>query len=636
MRVTLLFFIFFIFSYPCFAATDDNEVPTVSISADRTAENSFSQAPKTVITQQDITQSGATSLSQALQELGGVQLQDTTGNGSQVALSMRGFGVNAASNTLLLVNGIPITNPDLAPPDLNAIPISEIATIEIIGGSESVLYGDQAVGGIINIVTRKNSPERVSISCSGGSYDTRTCYATLNSSYKKLDYAFNFLTNHTDNYRVRNDYDQTHLAGNLNYNYATGVTAFDYQISNERMQYPGALTAEQVQQNRRQAQNDTDFFRDWNGTFHLANEQQLGSDWQFDTDIMRREMHGDGVLSSAFNQSREINFIKPELKGTIRNVSISTGMDFENDRYDLSSLFGVTNDTEQKYGIFSIAKIPVNSRLSISVGARGAQQNNQLKSFQFANMINRAIATTLGATYQLLPNTQLYLRRAESFRFPKADENASAPIGVDGLKTQRGVSYETGAKWFWKKFTTKLGLFQLNLRDEITFDPIQTPLQPFGVDRNLDPTVRRGFTLSEKYRVFDNFALDGQYNYVKARFQSGQYAGNQIPLVSENIFHGGADYRITEHWNLYTEAVYTGSQFAANDNANVTGKNGGYTVYNANVGYYFKEFSATFRLNNIFNKYYYFYSAYQPSIDEEFFYPAPGRNFLLTLKYSIA
>lgn len=634
MRIAFL--LFFILCSQCIASPSESIMPPVVVSANKSSSNSLSHGPKTVITQQDITSIGATSLSQALQELGGVQLQDATGNGSQVALSMRGFGANASSNTLLLVNGIPITNPDLAPPDLNAIPLSEIELIEVIGGSESVLYGDQAVGGIINIVTNKHASEKVTISCAGGSYNTRTCYATLNNTYKKLDYSFNIFNTHTDNYRARNEYGQSHLSGNLGYTYQTGELRFNYQVANERMQYPGALTATQVQQNRRQAKNDTDFFRDWNGTYHLRNEQQVSSNWRLNTDLVRREMHGDGVLTSPFDQSRVIYFVKPELKGSINRVLISTGADFESDQYRLKSLFGVTNDAEQKFGMFGLANIPVTSRFAISAGARAAQQNNQLTSFQNTNTINRAFATTLGGIYQVLPNTQVYLRRAESFRFPKADENASTPIGVNGLRTQRGVSYETGVKWDWKKLMSKIGIFQLNLRDEITFDPTQTPQQPFGANRNLSPTVRRGIAVTEKYQVLENLSLDGQYNYVTARFQNGVNAGNRIPLVSENIFHGGIDYKIAQHWNLYTEAVYTGNQYPANDDANVTGKIGGYTVYNFNLRYYFKEFSASFRFNNIFNKYYYFYTSYQPAMQQEFFYPAPGRNFLITLKYSFA
>jgi iron complex outermembrane receptor protein len=627
MRIRFLLFLFFISS--AHAYQTDAIVPPVVISANKHLNQISTHAPKTIITHDDMTHIGATSLSQALQELGGVQLQDTTGNSSQVALSMRGFGVNASSNTLLLINGIPITNPDLAPPDLNAIPIQEIEYIEITSGTETVLYGDQAVAGTINIVTHKETKKTATLSCGGGSYNSHNCYAHVNTHISQLKMSLGALTSYSDNYRQHNEYDHHLLSGTLDYPYRRGNTSIDYQIAKEHMLYPGALTAQQVRQNRRLTSNNIDFFRDWNGFYHLKNKQYLTNNWRIETDLARRDMHGNGVLTVPFHQSRITNFIKPQLKGKIGNIVSTSGIDFENDDYHLDSMYGITDDSQQKYGLFSLVNIPLYQYFSLSLGARGAQQNNHLVNPQITNSINRAIASTLGITYQPNSNLQFYLRRAENFRFPKADEDASSD--ANGLKTQRGVSYETGSEWRFKQTYSKLGLFQLNLRDEITFDPTQTPLQPFGSNRNLAPTVRRGITFSEKYLATQQLTLDGQYNYVRARFQNGINTGKRIPLVSENIFHGGVNYAITSRWNLYSEAVYTGSQFAANDNANIAGELGGYIVYNFNLRYQFKELSAALRFNNIFNKYYYFYAAYQNSINTEYYYPAPGRNFLLTL-----
>jgi iron complex outermembrane receptor protein len=268
----------------------------------------------------------------------------------------------------------------------------------------------------------------------------------------------------------------------------------------------------------------------------------------------------------------------------------------------------------------------------LAIGARGAEQVSRTQSFAINNNINRAFAATLGITYQLFPDTSLYLRRAGSFRFPKADENASTPPGVNGLRTQRGVSYEAGMQVNRETYSGKISIFKLDLKDEIAFDPTQTPLDPFGTNRNLSPTTRTGFTLSGKKQVTERIKLDGQYNFVNARFQNGINAGNQIPLVSENIIRAGVNYRLAEHWSFYTDAIFTGSQYAANDDANVAGKNGGYTTYNFNVRYEYQQFSAALHVNNIFDKFYYLYTTYQPGMGE-FFYPAPGRNFTLTLNY---
>jgi len=623
--------IFFIFY--CISGNALTMIPPVIVK--KPIPESLSQAHKTVITQEQIAMTGATSLSQALQELGGVQLVDTSGNGSQVLLSMRGFGANASSNTLLLINGVPITNPDMAPPDLNVIPLPEIEYIEIIAGSESVLYGDQAVGGIINIVTRKPHEKNLNVACAAGSYSAKNCYAAFSNLYRQLQYGINGWKNTTANYREHNDYNQEAVSGFFNYPYSTGSLEFDYKIAKEKMLYPGALTAEQVEEDRRQANNDTDFFSDDSDFFHAQQKQKLNANWLLTTDVARRDMHGHGVLSSPFTQSRTTNYIAPQIKGTLGNSLLTGGIDLESDRYNLDTDFGITDDSLQKYGIFGLLNVPLNTRYTLSLGARGAEQKNQLQTTTDNTSLNRALATTLGLSYEISPKSKLFVRRAGSFRFPKADEDASASPVTNGLKTQQGVAYEAGAEWEWRVFNSKFTLYQLNLVDEIAFDPLQTPEDPFGTNRNLDPTQRQGFSFSEKYAMTEQLSFDGQYNYVNARFQSGVNTGNRIPLVAENILRAGIDYAFLTHWNIYTEALYTGSQYPANDDANVGQKMGGFTIYNLNVRYSYHEWSASFRVNNIFNKEYYLYTVFQPTAPYDFFYPAPGTNVLFTLKYSL-
>jgi len=626
----LIYFLLFIL-FPTYAAIisqKNNIIPPVTVKKPKIFA-SPSGSNKTIITREQIQTAGETSLAQALGELGGAQLQNIVGNNSQVVLSMRGFGANASSNILLLINGVPITNPDLAPPDLNAIPLSQIETIEIIAGSESVLYGDQAVGGAINIITRNVGEETAALSCNAGSYHQRNCYVAFN--HHKLDFNITIGTNHTDNYREHNDYNQSLVYGSFTYPYATGQFNFNYRLANENMQYPGALTAAQVWQDRRQANNNTDFFKNTNGFIHLQQKQYLNTNWKLLIDFVARKMDGNGILFSDFTQARKSYFIKPQYKGNIAGNTITFGGDFQQDNYKLHSAYGLTNDDQQKYGLFGLVVIPIYGRYAFSIGARGAEQNSQLLTTETTNNTNRAFATTLGFMFNYTSETNFYLRRAGSFRFPKAEENASSSP-PNGLQTQRGIAYETGIEKNTATYAEKIGIYQLNLRDEIAFDPLQTPENPFGINRNLAPTVRRGFTLSGK-KIFNKTTVGGQYNYVNARFQSGATTGDRIPLVSESIIRGNIDYHFTDNWHFYTEAIFTGNQYAANDDANVGGLMGGYTIYNCNLGYQHKNLNVNFRINNLFNKAYYFYTVYQAGAPSEFFYPAPERNIMLTLNY---
>ncbi|WP_172622836.1 TonB-dependent receptor [Aquicella siphonis] len=605
-------------------------IPDARITLAKKPSGTSTSGPQQIISRSMLSAAGMTTLSQALKSLGGLQLHDTTGTNNQVLLSMRGFGANAGNNTLLLINGIPINNPDMAPPDLNLIPISEIEFIRIIFGSESVLYGDQAVGGVIDVATRGQAEQAMMLSCNAGSYDQRDCLASVRYQAFRL----NLGSMHTDNYRQRNRADQRILSGSIHEDYSRGRLDMNFHLARNNMQYPGALSAAQVRQNRRQAVNDTDFFNNSNVLVHAAQQYALTPDWLFTTDLAIRQMNGNGTLTSPFTQFRDLFFLKPQTMVTRGNVTFTSGADLQKDRYQLNTQFGTTNDRLQKYGLFSLVNFTPRPQFAFSAGARAAMQSSRLSSLPDQDTRNRAAATTLGGTYQPASDLAFYLRRAESFRFPNADEIASTPPGVTGLKTQRGTAYETGVEMTREKYTGKMEFYLLTLKDEIMFDPFQTPQQPFGTNTNLDPTTRRGMRLSGEYHFNNRLTLDAQYHYVNARFQSGLYKGKRIPLVSENFFRTGVHEVLSPHWSVYLETVYTGNQYADSDNANTAGATGGYTLLNANLRFEYAQFAAALHANNIFNKNYYLYTIYQTTMQTEFFYPAPDRNLILTMSYT--
>ena len=138
-----------------------------------------------------------------------IQLEDLTGDGSNLAVSMRGFGDNAASNTLIMINGVPQNNPDIASANLNQMPIQDVKQIDIIQGSNSVLYGDQAVGGVINIITKQSEKAVGNVSVGYGSYNRQLYHANFSNAYKNgFNYRVSVNRDTTDNYRDHNNDNQ--------------------------------------------------------------------------------------------------------------------------------------------------------------------------------------------------------------------------------------------------------------------------------------------------------------------------------------------------------------------------------------------------------------------------------------------
>src|SRR4029077_14940662 len=110
-----------------------------------------------IITEEDIARSPAQNLPDILSREVGVQVQHlfSSTNGSRDTVDLRAFGAFAQSNVLILVNGRRYQDFDLQGFDFSSIPINSIERIEITrGNSGTVVYGDGAIGGVINIVTK--------------------------------------------------------------------------------------------------------------------------------------------------------------------------------------------------------------------------------------------------------------------------------------------------------------------------------------------------------------------------------------------------------------------------------------------------------------------------------------------------
>ncbi|MFC1838402.1 TonB-dependent receptor plug domain-containing protein, partial [Thermodesulfobacteriota bacterium] len=104
-----------------------------------------------VIDEEDITNSNAKNIVEILKYEEGISVRDKLGNGKGAEIDLRGFGETASYNLLVLVDGRRVNEIDLSGIDWTQLPIELIERIEILRGTGSVLYGDNAVGGVINI-----------------------------------------------------------------------------------------------------------------------------------------------------------------------------------------------------------------------------------------------------------------------------------------------------------------------------------------------------------------------------------------------------------------------------------------------------------------------------------------------------
>lgn len=597
-----------------------------------------------VIGQEEIKNSNANSVVDLLRGRGGLQISDQYGDGSRTTISMRGFGANAQSNSLVLVDGRRLNNTDLAAPFLNTISLKDVERIEIIQGSSAVLFGDQAVGGVINIITRQPEEFRVQLEAGLRSYATQMHTARIENVFSN---GFSFRGSYQrvagDNYRDNNEKLYRNGLGSLAYDWNSGRVFLEYQDVSEDINLPGAIFANQVAVNRKQTRFPTDFNSTDTGITRIGGRYDINQFWQIASEFTNRRSNINGIVSgTAFVQDRHNRSFNPRVHGEISfnglPMDIIAGFDLENVDYGITA-FAVTDSEQFVRSVYLQAVIPISKKLHLTTGARYAwYKENIIVDFSFPNgatFRDEQFVPTAGLSYQPNNHWRFNLKYEENYRFPLIDEETNVPTGVVGLKTQTGESYEASIDWNIKGFSSKLVLYQLALENEIDFDPTAGA---FGANTNLDPTERNGLILEGTLSVFAPIVLSAQYSYVDAVFDNGTSAGNLIPFVAENQVRFGLDYEIFSGLNLFAEIQAIGERVASGDYANNFARLPGYAVGNIAMNYDFKGFNLSVKINNLFDKKYsdYAASAFNPATftNETGFYPAPERSFFLSIGYT--
>lgn len=621
---------------PLSAAATIQVIPDVNLkSYTGTMSGKHTRAQVTVFNEQTLSESPTVNLSEILQQQQStVRLTNNSGDASQTALSIRGFGDNAAANSLILVDGFPLVNPSLLAPDFNSIPLTDIKRMEIFQGSQGSLWGNQAVGGVVNIITRHPQKLYTNSIFSVGSYNKYGVNLFVSDKFQHGFFAkaFGVLTR-TDNYRNHNQLQNNNIALQMGNDYASGSASVNVQSYTNTANFPGGLSQQQMDQNPRQAVDFKNYSRYRTNLLQLFNRQIISDDWLLETRLSDYTTDGDGKLFIDFTRKDKSFTFNPRLSGKWHCAKIIAGYDGVISTFNINNVKTHSSARTKENDIYLQAIISFHKFVDFTLGARGAMQNSRIQSTQTLNTTRKVFVSEQGLTFHVSEPLSFYLRRDGNFSLPKANEQISA--GSDTLHAQTGVSYETGAEWQQPDLTAQINFYRLLLHQEIAFDPAQTASHPFGAWNNLDATRRDGASLSANYQAMKYLRLNSQLNYVNARFQEGNDSGKNIPAVPAVTGNAGADLSWRKHWHLQYFLTYTGTRYASEDNNNTGPRLPSYWVNDAALQYGYKNYLLSFEVINIFNGNYASYAYYNPDVHANVYYPAAGRNYLLSLKVNL-
>ncbi|KAA3637624.1 MAG: TonB-dependent receptor [Calditrichaeota bacterium] len=166
---------------------------SITVSANRFPTTLTTNASTvTVLTETDIKNSNATKVSELLQSVPGLAVVTSGGLGKQTSVFIRGTNSN---HTLVIIDGVEMNNPSSPSTsyDFAHLNVDNIQRVEILRGSQSILYGSEAIGGVINIYTKRGfGKPTIELSTQAGTYNSYFQSATIAGSASSLDYSLNF------------------------------------------------------------------------------------------------------------------------------------------------------------------------------------------------------------------------------------------------------------------------------------------------------------------------------------------------------------------------------------------------------------------------------------------------------------
>ncbi|MGD8227710.1 MAG: TonB-dependent receptor [Desulfobacteraceae bacterium] len=611
-------------------------------------------ASVSVITEEDIANSTAQDIPSILMREAGIYVVDIGGNRRQYRVDRAGFGETASSNTLALVDGRRINNPDLSASDWWMIPLERVERIEIIRGSRgSILYGDNATSAVINIITKEGEEFKAGLLGAGGSWDTIKTNAYVSGTHKNFFYAVSGKLYDTDGYRDNSQIKSDDVGLNLGYLFGESAkVSLSGGYHKDDAGLPGALRLSDLQAGipRTGTVYPDDFANTEDNYIQLNPELFFLQNSLFKTPLSYRKretLQFATFVGGEFEGNTEIKSVTASPQFVIKEPiskfdnNLTFGFDYykaDEDIFNESLFFGFLTigefELEKKnYGFYIHDEFYPIKALSLSAGLR--YDKVEYKFYPTApgtpdKTKYDETPLTAGINYNFYKDSYAYFSFSEGFRYPLLDELFSFftnTISTD-LVPQTSDNFELGLRhYFTKSLYADVNLFRLDTKNEIFFNSTTF------ANENLDAETRRDgleVLLGFDYR---NVSLRGTYTYRDTEIRGGANSGNEVPAVPKHQATFDAIWYPIDRVTFALNGVYVGSRYLESDFENKFPKQDDYVVVNAKLKYNWNKITAFLDVNNLFDEEYAAYGVVATFPEEPAFFPSPEINFLFGIRY---
>jgi len=559
-----------------------------------------------IVETQAIQDSGATTISELLDRLPSVHIVDYGSDGSTKTIHTRGL---SGSQVLTLIDGIPANTPRDGLADLNKLDLNNVEKIEVLRGPAASIYGSNAMGGVINLITKDGkSSSKTTLKSRYGSFDTREISFTHGNDLELFDYYLSHDSYKTDGHRKNSDYEYHNTNLKLGYSpYDNNRLTFGYNYYQSELGTLGPNYWEDVDDRQ----------ESWQENIDLTWKAKLSDD----TD----------ALVKLYHTIDRLNFIENFAADNIdahQTKVYGADLQFSQQLFDLFRLIAGYNrqdyrlnssaSDKHKYflnGFYFEGEIDPWERVKCYFGARIDDYSN------FGDRISPSVRFS----WWLNDNFKLHGLYAKSFRAPTFNdlywprEDWGIFGGVEGnanLSPEKARSFEFGVStYFLKALWTDLTYFRNRIDDLIIWNVDSTS---WWRPENVSSALIHGIEWNSDFLIWEKLKANFNYTLLYAKDRDTK---KWLIYRPRHQYKLNLNYKTENNWTYDLGLRYVSKRFTIDSNLDSLSC---YWLADASITKKLKDsWEVQLSAKNIFDQDY----------EEEKGYPMPGPQLLTTIKY---
>lgn len=449
----------------------------IVVTATRTEKRDVDVPASTeILTHDKILASGATNAMEALSKVNGIEFKSYFPGGSAMTTMTPEINIRGLSTgTLVMVNGNPLNLNNKYV--IDAIPTEAIEKIEIIKGGGAIMYGSEAMAGVVNIITKKMGSNSVSIGY--GNYGQQKYNVAVGNEKFKVNYDL----------KKWGDLDNLSVSSNP-------TTAETYSYHQDRNHKENIGIGYNINDELSFEYNHLDSSVDYHKTTTQSGKFEQWRETYTKQDLFQLNYNGESMKGHMWFTKNKINYYGGTKPGVYQQSSLTEtenytyGMDLQKD-FKLSdkSLLTVggnlkkenykpvfksgksAKETDEKsrntYALFAQLDQKITDKDSIIIAGRGTWTGGSTNGEEYDDF-----SASGQYVHKFDENRSIYFSAAQSFIMPSFSQmypsGLSAGDPNPDLKPQKGTNYEIGYKEIAGNHVWKLALFNMNVKDNIT------------------------------------------------------------------------------------------------------------------------------------------------------------------------